>query len=283
MTSERVPVFTFTDAEKADGGPSFDTLRQATEAFWTCGCVGFENAFDPVLIASLNAAWRERYGRYLSGERHADALTIGHRRTQITVAVESPFDSPHLYAHPLVFPILQEILGQHCIMGVFGAVVSLPGAEAQHVHRDHPLLFEEAVNATMPTFAVTMMIPLVDLDARTGTTRMWVGSHRMGDRAAQRAPVDDPMIKAGGCLLFDLRLQHQGLANVSETVRPMLYNAYYRPWFTDARNYTVQQPLVMERSTFDRLPRANKRLFVRAETAAGERLTTADPYRHGKG
>lgn len=278
MGSRPVPFVRFTEQEAAEGGPSLETLQRASRLFGEEGCLGFENAFDPAYIAQLRAAYLERYARYTRDERHADALKIGDKRFQITVEVEAPFDSPLVFANPLVFPIIQEVLGQHCIIGVFGSVMSLPGAEAQHVHRDHPLLYDETVNVAMPAFAVTMMIPLVDLDEHTGTTRMWVGSHRVGDTKAYEMAWDDPMVKAGGCLLFDLRLLHGGLANRADIARPMLYNAYYRPWFSDSRNYAVQQALVMKRARFDRLPRANKRLFVRAETPEGERLTLADPY-----
>ena len=44
--------------------------------------------------------------------------------------------------------------------GSFGAVTSLSGAEDQHVHRDHPFLFqEEAIDVLMPAFAVNVVVP----------------------------------------------------------------------------------------------------------------------------
>lgn len=277
----RVPSLRFSPDEHESGAPAPQTLRDAVALFRQHGCIVLDNTFTADFIRQLHDRYLERYRHYFEDRSHGDALKIGPGRYQITVELKPPFNTPMIYANPLVFPIVGELLGPSCILGVFGSVLSLPGADAQHVHRDHPQLYDDdAVNAASPAFAVTMMVPMVALDERTGTTRMWVGSHLVPDVEARALPFDDPMVAVGGCVLFDLRLMHGGLANTSEIVRPMLYNAYYRPWFVDSRNYTQQQALVMEEAEFNRMHRANRRLFVRAETAEGRRLTLADPYKN---
>ncbi len=40
-----------------------------------------------------------------------------------------------------------------------------PGPEEQRLHRDHPGLFDdESVDAAVPSFAITMIVPLVEMD-----------------------------------------------------------------------------------------------------------------------
>jgi ectoine hydroxylase-related dioxygenase (phytanoyl-CoA dioxygenase family) len=98
---------------------------------------------------------------------------VGDKRILVPVEVSGLFNTPHLYANPFVFPLAQDILGEECILGSFGAVAALPGAEDQHTHRDHPFLFqEEAIDTAMPAYAVTVIVPLVDVNEHHGTTRV---------------------------------------------------------------------------------------------------------------
>lgn len=85
----------------------------------------------------------------------------------------------------------------------------------------------------MPTHVVTVMVPLVDLDAQSGATVPDPGTHR-GEASGEPIPAYVPK---GGCYLMHYDLQHWGGANSSEQDRPLLAMTYARPWFTDSQNF----------------------------------------------
>lgn len=74
-------------------------------------------------------------------------------------------------------------------------------------------------------------------------------------------PHQDPLGPVGSCLLMDYRLTHQGLANRSNQVRPVLSMVYNRPWFRDAVNYKKQPPLAISTEEFSRIPESYRGLF----------------------
>jgi ectoine hydroxylase-related dioxygenase (phytanoyl-CoA dioxygenase family) len=196
-------------------------------------------------------------------------LNVGAKRTQVTVAIEGPFNSPRLYANDFILPVLKLVLGDELILGSFGAVVSLPGAPDQHAHRDHPNIYElpetegtEAwVDILLPPYALNVIVPLVPLNATNGTTRLWVGSHLVPKNRIQQTPTVDPLADPGDCLLVDYRLLHAGTANSSSNPRPILYNMYCRPWFRDSRNYRKQQRIRISREEYSRVPPQFQQLF----------------------
>ena len=69
--------------------------------------------------------------------------------------MKAVFNDPEVYANPFIFPLLSKLLQDRQIVESFGAVVSLPGAKEQRVHRDMFHLFEpidggEDILADMP-------------------------------------------------------------------------------------------------------------------------------------
>jgi len=136
-------------------------------------------------------------------------------------------------------------------------VTALPGAEDQPIHLDHPPLFEAAPHLTnsIPPYAVTMVVPLVDIDEQTGTTAIWEGSHKKSDdqnsedrfRLLSRLMQEPdysmaarPLPRQGDVYLMDYRVIHGGLANRSQIDRPILYVVYSRPWFRDGFNFGTE-------------------------------------------
>jgi len=137
----------------------------------------------------------------------------------------------------------------------FGAVVSHPGAEDQHVHSDGGSLFGDSpLEPLLPPYAITVIVPLVDMNSETGTTRVWPGSHRMTKEDLDHADPDDPVVSKGSILLMDYRLQHGGLANRSTGPRPILSLVFARPWFRDVVNFEKQPPLAYSLLRRRRMP-----------------------------
>ena len=244
-------------------------VHEAAELFMEHGCILVKGAFDEEYIAQLHRAYVETYYPYFEDREFSDALNVGDKRTQVTVAIEGPFNSPHLYANDFILPVLKLALGDQLILGSFGSVVSLPGATDQHTHRDHPNIYEltetEATEAwvdiLLPPYALNVIVPLVALNATNGTTRLWLGSHLVAKSRTQQMPSVDPVANLGDCVLVDYRLLHCGTANRSTDPRPILYNMYCRPWFRDSRNYRKQKRVRISREEYMRVPAQYRQLF----------------------
>jgi ectoine hydroxylase-related dioxygenase (phytanoyl-CoA dioxygenase family) len=160
-------------------------------------------------------------------------------------------------------PLFERLLGKDYILGSLGAVISLPGATLQQLHSDGGDLFDDNMKSsiTIPAYAITMGIPLIEMNTTTGTTRMFQKSHHALSSSVDRQKGIDPIIKTGSCVLFDYRLQHQGTPNVSDSIRPLLYNIYYRPWFRDSFNYSKQAHLLVSEEEATKIPAELHGLF----------------------
>lgn len=205
----------------------------------------------------------------------------------VGVEVEPPFDDPHVVANPWLLELLGRLLGDRFGIHNFGCVVSLPGAAPQHLHGDHPQLFGVAEPADK-VFAITCMIPLLDLGEHAGCTAAWLGTHTDPDAAMREVAGREPFTytaRAGDCYLMDYRLLHAGGPNRSAAPRPVLYFVYGRSWFRDVVN---EAPVVVSRERVAAMPAEMRRLFTlalphheRAELApvavtAGSVLLVAD-------
>ena len=257
-----VPVLRFSAEERAAGTISRAKRRLAGRLFHEYGTLIVENVFDAALMDRLAASFEERYRPYLNDDRPDDALQVGNRRFMITVDVADGFNDGSLYAAPLVTPILERLLGEDFILGSFTAVTSLPGAADMRMHKDHPALFrDEELPVPLPTVGVTTLVPLKGFDLTMGTTRVVKGSHRRSSDEAAAMEWQDPCAPKGSCLLMDYRLSHQGRANRSQAVRPVLSMVYSRPWFRDCVNYELQEPLRISRGELERVAEPWRRLF----------------------
>jgi len=259
------PTIRFTPEEHASESVNPDTLLVASELFRVNGVLFLQNILSPKFIKTLHASFIKRHRHYFYDRKFRDALPLGDKRLQITVKLQTPFNTPLLYANPLVFPIIKQILGVDCILGAFGAAVSLPGAEDQSVHKDYPRLFHQPVDTLIPSFAISMMIPLVNLNDINGTTRVWRGSNIASDEGIKCIQSEDPHVPIGSCYLLDYKLLHQGTANRSKKVRPILYNTYCRPWFRDSINFRIQPTVQTSSKEYKKVSEAHRGLFSIAE------------------
>ena len=233
-----LPIIRLSDKELISISLDPTTRLLAWQVFASKGVLVIENAFAPELIVSLKNAVMTNYAWHLVDQKTDETLKVGHKQILVPIEIDGVFNEPHLQANPFVFPIVQHILGAKCILRSFGAVIAFPGADDQHIHRDHPFLFqEEVVDTLMPAFAVNVIVPLVHINGRNGTTRVWPCSHRVwADDKAKQLTSEEAVAQAGSCILMDYRLFHQGTANHSERARPILYLTYHRPWFKDYVN-----------------------------------------------
>jgi ectoine hydroxylase-related dioxygenase (phytanoyl-CoA dioxygenase family) len=196
-------------------------------------------------------------------------MNVGDGRLHLPVTLRGPLLDPALYVHPLLARLLGSILDAQFVIDNLSVVTALPGAGDQRFHRDHPPLFPagHAFGASLPCYAVTVAIPLIDLDEASGTTELFAGS--MGEQGSEESGPERgrsvlPFVKRGGCFVMDYRIWHRGRANRSAEPRPILYIVYSREWFTDIINFKKHARLVIDREDFDTIPLEHRPLFRRA-------------------
>lgn len=250
-----LPAINFTDEERSTGKMSSETLYLCDYLFRRHGTLLLKNVFDTELLNSCHETFLERYRAYLKNKRHKDALRIGDKRFQVTIDITPPYNATSLYGNGLVLPLMRSLLGKYCTLGCFTSAMSLPGSEDQRLHKDHRDLFYDDPDAKqIPSFAVTTMVPLVDLNETVGTTRIKKGTHKMTTKESEPMPYQTPLAKVGDCYLMDYRVSHHGQANNSGKPRPILSMVYQRPWFRDYINFGKQPSLRISRSEFKRMP-----------------------------
>ena len=243
-------------------------LQQVCARFAETGVLHFEQVLDPDHVQRLLDEYTRIYAAYHRDILHADARHVGDRRNMISVAITGAFNDRLVYANPAVMPVIEALLGPGFILGSFVAVTSLPGAADQDMHLDMPLLFgTDPESSRLPSYCLTLVIPLVELNSTNGTTAYHPGSHRMVSHAPPSTAPVLPEVPPGDALLFDCRVWHGGTANHARSPRPVLYNSYQRPWFRDQVNFDRQAPLTIPPADWDRVPDRYRHLFAWARPA----------------
>jgi hypothetical protein len=251
------------DEERSAKRFSAQTIDHAAHSVRIAGALILDNIIDTLLLREARRAFLETYASYLDGRAHDDALQVGDSRLMITVDMEPPFDEPQFFGNGWLLQILRPALGQDFVLGAFGVVCSMPSAPRQHCHRDGKVLFGPiGIDRLLPAYAVTVGIPLLEMNELYGTTALWPGSHHDFCEVPTNRGVE-PAVETGSCVLWDYRLLHGGTANRSTVPRPLLYLMYCRPWFLDHVNYRRQPPLRAPRRWLATLSDENRRLLAR--------------------
>jgi ectoine hydroxylase-related dioxygenase (phytanoyl-CoA dioxygenase family) len=280
MISRIIP----SQAELMAGALGSETIERASRCFRGDGALIIEDIIDAAIITEARHKFAETYSHYLDGSpEYDDALTVGNRRLMITLNMEPPFDNPALFANPYLLAILRDTLDDNFIIGAYGVVCSLPSARAQLRHHDGGILFPRSgIDRILPPAAITVGIPLLEMNDVHGTTALWLGTHRDEERSRvlrDRTRSDEfheesikPFVREGSCILWDFRLVHAGTPNRGAVPRPLLYLTYCRPWFVDDGNFNTkdnpkQKPLLARSDFLFRLSEPHQRLLVRARAS----------------
>jgi tetratricopeptide (TPR) repeat protein len=237
-----------TTQERTQGYLEPETLALMIDQFNRHGAVQLDDVFEPAFIARLQQHFDRKYGRHFHDGHHPHQLRTGDKRYMLTLELDEAFGDPELVASGLLMPFVRALLGHRCIMTTYTAVISLPGAKDQRMHKDFEAPFEEkGAKFKLPCWSLQAIVPLVPLDEMTGATAIWKGTQHMTDRRASKVEdVHVPVVPLGSVLLVDYKTAHAGRANKSERVRPIVCLAYARPWFRDVINHRTQPPLRFE-------------------------------------
>lgn len=255
----------------------FDFLQHTRKQFKKSGALWLQGVFDRECMQSLTNAFMDKYMSLNEKEHPEVRRDVGHGdRKLYTVVMEPPFDHPDLYDSPKLFPILQTLLHRQLLIQSFGIVSACPGSKRQPLHVDHNELFEEmeGLGRMLPSYAITVAIPLIDFNEQTGTTAIWPGSH-MNTNAVpdsdeevtfENAVLPSPSV--GDCMLWDFRTWHCGTPNLTDIQRPLIYLSVTRTWFEDRCNYNPvsgRYPLLVTRRFLDELAPRFLPLFAGAK------------------
>lgn len=242
-------------------------IEAACDAFTRQGYVILDNIVPQDTIRSLHAEFAERYGDQIRDRETAHSLEVGGRRFMIPLHFSGGLGAKEIFANPYVIAVVRMILEEDAIIDAFGAILSLSGAESQHIHHDGPILFNSEISRLLPAYALTFGLPLVEMNDISGTTALWPGSHRRGSYAGTEP--ERPTIPLGSGFLWDYRTYHSGMPNRSDHVRPMVYATYARNWWQDPVNFRKEtlQRLVFEPGFLQSVPENLRSLFAHVRSA----------------
>ena len=166
------------------------------------------------------------------------------------------------------WPLVAQILGDDAEHSFSGVVFSEPGSPEQFWHIDSP--HQDARH--LPAHALNVLVALHDIPMEMGPTEMARGSHVLTNHLANPSLVADELIyqhagtspgslvegteneppetsvralTAGSCLVFDDRILHRGLANLSDQPRYVAYFSYRKKGYSENTHFEAQ------RSVFD--------------------------------
>jgi ectoine hydroxylase-related dioxygenase (phytanoyl-CoA dioxygenase family) len=251
------------------GQPGAGMVGQARDALTGPGIVILRDSVDRKAAFVAQRAVVESLCSLDAESAKRQGIRVGDGRYMVTLDLDPPFDRPELFASPPLLAIAQATLGVDMIINSLAVVIALPGALAQRAHVDHSMLFpsDEAASMTAPPYALTAIIPLLDLDESTGSTEVWPRGPLMATPDLWTTKLAGSTVLPlllGDAALMDYRVCHGGTSNPGSVPRPILYVVYSRPWFRDADNFSEMPPLRVSAQHLANLPAQYRRLFASA-------------------
>ena len=265
---------------------NFDAHR-AMQVFRKCKLLVIRNAFDKDMLRELE---QQQLNPYLSGLKSGRISKEGYtsngesyffaQREQKRYEILLPRRAmvPDLVRNPHVMDVLRHplILDDTMVLHSAGINLAEPDAVGQSWHFDEQYLFEPFETTgvgghDMGAYAVTMMVPLLDVTRQHGPTEFCMGSSalqglpvwkprslekngplyrllddkslledetlrdfiRHGYESCPPSLWRSPTLNKGDILLFDYQLQHRGSWNSSPETRAIMFMTYSRTWFKD--------------------------------------------------
>lgn len=253
-----------------------EQATEAAQALARDGVVAFDRLFDPALVASLGRELRRVVpGAYDETARQpVDYLSVGDHRINGLVPIGKGLSGAlDLLLHPTLEAFFCETLGNAWVYESFGVISSFPGATLQHLHSDDTFLFAGSEHdGKLPAFALTIAIPLVEVNEVNGGTEFLLGTHRCkSGKSYPGVPVSSPLAP-GDCMIWDFMVRHRGRPNASNAARPMFYITACRPFWIDSANFRFgAQKLVIQPELVWSLPPEKRKRLKRFKPMPGLR------------
>lgn len=259
----RIDCLGLSEGPSDDGLSGSEEVRQAYDCLVRNGYAILDRLLPEATVALLLRAFAAQGGRFLNAASADEALEVGDRRNLFPLPFTGAFADPLVWANPVIVALARLALADEAVLESYGVVVSLPGAERQHLHRDGPGLFDSAVSQLLPAHALTVAFPLVEMNETNGTTALWPGSHRW-QKANQQAPSISPVVPPGSAMLWDFRTYHSGTANSSAQPRPLITATFARRWYQDPVNFELgsRRRLALDDAFLAGVPPGTRSLFA---------------------
>jgi ectoine hydroxylase-related dioxygenase (phytanoyl-CoA dioxygenase family) len=136
--------------------------------------------------------------------------------------------------------IIKNISPQIAFRYYWGVIPSLSKAGPTNWHRDvYPILnITEGVNLgtldlNLPPYYFSVLMPLVEVTHDNGPTIFIKGSHHTPIVDETKEEIFAPLLTPGDMTIFDGRILHRGMANVTDKPRPVAYMTFLAEWYND--------------------------------------------------
>ena len=243
-------------------GPSLGDPAAAAELFHVSGVMAIKDAVAPSRLARLKPGFlqytttcldalrlreKEGRGKHFHEIMQRDALRYDCRLEAGLLADTGVWELAREDGSWV--PVVKELLGGSCKVHSVGCVFSLPGAGEQYWHSDGthegPAAgwadVDDPRKAAAGPHAVCVFVPLVELTKTNGYTEFWKGSQHfaslMDKKGEQTLPGGtDAIVGEGDAIVYDFRTVHRGMANSSQSIRPIMYVLYgHEEWEGDTK------------------------------------------------
>ena len=248
-------------AEKANAGYAL---------FEQYGALVLENVFDVELLEAIRRLIFDKYSTYFEPKEYDDRFRSNDGYLRVVPNIEGPINEPNLYDNPFVSAIARRVLGDDYILGALNFEAYLPGTECQPIHQNYPPLFNGDDDSSANTsFALALLIPLVEDPPMRGGTMIIKESHKPPYFEALKLPGQAPSLDLGSALIVDYRTVLQNFSFSGDTVRPLLSLVFHRPWFRDCLNYRDEPSIQFDDALFYAAPERLKELIAWTKSESG--------------
>lgn len=246
------------------------TTPEAAAQLWKHGVCMLPDAVDAAVLDACRRALERDHPELFSPITDPNRFYVSNGRFYTALEIHGPFARREILLPPAVERVLTASLGNEFVFDTFGIINALPGAAEQAWHRDGGILYGgHPLDLMVPASAVTVAIPLVEMNDETGTTGFALGSHRRATHVEK--PDFEPVVPVGSALIWDFRVYHKGLTNRSTRARPLIFATCSRYWWADMRNHNQgrAEKLVIRRDALAQLDEPLRERLARARVVEG--------------
>lgn len=252
-----------------------ETVELAANLIQVNGYVIFEKVLPEPLVKTLFNRYIEILEPYLEEHREEvynpkNGFNDGTNHIRLYLPFELPFIDQSIIAHPFVLQVVDQLLGEDCVLHYFATNTSLPGGQkSQPVHADTGAVFGDRCSVNLPISNLVVNVPLVDTHENNGPMEIWPGgTHLLPDywygpksynknKLAEHMTSIKAFMPAGSIMIRDDRMWHRGTPNRSDQPRPNLAMIYAPKDRAPRNGGTIQIP----HETYDRLSDRAKKLL----------------------
>lgn len=247
-----------------------ETIELAVQLIRVNGYVLIEEVLPHTQIEQLNKSMEQLLNQFLADNKFDldEGFHDGTNHIGMPLPFERPFCDESIIAHPFVTPIVEQLLGDDCVMDLFASNTSMPKGKApQLVHADMGPRFGTSCNTNLPITKVVVNFPLVDVTDENGPMEVWAGgTHLLPDswyssKVLDKSKLADHMhsfkayMKAGSIMIRDDRMWHRGTPNRSNKPRTNIALMYARESVSNSGNIQIPQ------ETYDSFSELTQRLL----------------------